>query len=230
MVFSHVLALLTLALTQISALSIESFEGPSIDRDHRSGKECEASANITCTTLNENNVLVPCKRITHLGSLETCGDVEVNLEFKYCNNNKDGAAIDVATNSEYRINGVKKPLYKVETKMEPGCKIVKTTRIISSCKRKHSISVLFEGDVEDKSSVPSFHCYEYAVIRHEYIKQRSKIVGPTRKSGYEYAVIRHENIKQRSKNVGPTRKSGYEYAGIRHEYIKQRSKIVGRSR
>jgi len=168
MFFPRVSALLTLAFTQSYALSIESFEGHSIDRDLRSGINCKASAKVTCTTLNKNGVLEPCNEgTTYLGAQEQCGDIDLNLTYEYCNLN-DGLAIDVKDTSKYKFKQEETIIDEAGTRMEPGCRTVKTTKTITTCKRKASFSVQYEGDVEGKSSVTEFHCYEFAFVNLEF--------------------------------------------------------------
>jgi len=59
------------------------------------------------------------------------------------------------------------------TKMKPGCKIVKKIKTTSSCYRITYFSLLFAGDVKDKSSV--YHCYEYAYVQLGYRTQSSTV-------------------------------------------------------
>lgn len=152
----HVSALLTLAFTQISSLSTKSLEEPSSERSLRSGANCLASATVTCTT--EDNK--PCQEKTFLSSKETCGPMEVKLEYEYCNNNEK-AKIDVKDNSYIAYKGTKKPIPEAGQSMEPGCNKITTNQTVSTCDRTTSFQILFEGDVEKKSLVEGYHCYEF---------------------------------------------------------------------
>eukprot|EP00555_Chaetoceros_dichaeta_P002588 CAMPEP_0198249710 /NCGR_PEP_ID=MMETSP1447-20131203/1139_1 /TAXON_ID=420782 /ORGANISM="Chaetoceros dichaeta, Strain CCMP1751" /LENGTH=712 /DNA_ID=CAMNT_0043934397 /DNA_START=74 /DNA_END=2212 /DNA_ORIENTATION=- len=170
MFFPRVSALLTLAFTQSSALSIESFEGHSIDRDLRSGVNCLASARVTCTTLNKRGETVACNEgKTFLGREETCGDIVLNLTYEYCNDND--VNIIVKNTSRYKFKSEVTPIDEVNQAMGPGCKTVTTTETISTCKRKASFSIQYEGDVEGRASELSYHCYEFAFVNLEFRTQ-----------------------------------------------------------